>query len=173
VKDLAEEIRTSSILHPFGGTDTGKNLEVDRSLLKKVLNAKDEWVMPFALGVPCQQLSFDIFEDDKGIHLKGDIPGAEKKNVKLFLDGDFLIVQAERALESEADKYLRKERAFGRAKRTFCLPDYVNKDGIKSTYENGVLCILLPVIPAKRHEKTRIEVGHSQVPSLGKEVPTS
>jgi HSP20 family protein len=42
------------------------------------------------------------------------------------------------------DNYTRREFSFSSFKRSFTLPDSVNVDNVKATYENGVLKLVLP-----------------------------
>ncbi len=86
---------------------------------------------------------------DEGTHylLEADLPGFDKKNIKLDVNGDVLTVRAERHAKSEEkdskDKVVRMERSYGSYCRSFDVSG-VNIDGIKAKYENGVLTMRLP-----------------------------
>ncbi|QHI38939.1 Spore protein SP21 [Kordia antarctica] len=78
-------------------------------------------------------------------------PGKTKEDFKLALDHDVLTISTEAKKEvdtetssAEAEKYTRKEFSFEAFKRSFKLPQTVNKEEIKATYTNGILNVALP-----------------------------
>lgn len=96
---------------------------------------------------------------DEGDHyvLEADLPGFDKKDIKLDIKGDTLIINAERHSEKksgEKDKYICSERSWGRYTREFDISS-VEADNIKAKYDNGVLTLILPkkeeTLPAERH----------------------
>lgn len=95
---------------------------------------------------------------DEGDHflLEADLPGFNKEDIHLDLDGDTLTIQAERhsnVEHKEKDKVVRVERSYGSYSRQFDISN-INADGIRASYNNGVLQLLLPkkekILPAAR-----------------------
>lgn len=96
---------------------------------------------------------------DQGDHflVETDLPGFDKKDISLDLNGDTLTIRAERHLEHESEdkkqKYIRTERSYGAYSRAFDV-SAVNTEAIKAKYEDGVLKVTLPkkenVVPASR-----------------------
>lgn len=90
--------------------------------------------------------SADISEDEKEYLLRMDIPGMEKKDIKVnFQDGRITVTGERKQEETEEKKdYLRKERYEGSFYRSFSLPDAVKEDEINASFKNGVLKISIP-----------------------------
>ena len=103
---------------------------------------------------------FGFFEDDRlaefktdvtdeGDHyaLEADLPGFDKKDIHLDVNGDVLTVRAERHSQHEdkdkKGKYVRCERSYGVYSREFDLSG-VDADRIAAKYEDGVLKLTLP-----------------------------
>lgn len=90
---------------------------------------------------------------DEGDHylLEADLPGFDKKDIKLDISGDVLTVSAERHSKVEdkdkKDKIVRVERSYGSYTRQFDISG-VDAEGIKAKYDNGVLELTMP----KKHE---------------------
>lgn len=99
---------------------------------------------------------------DEGDHflLEADLPGFEKQDIRLDLNGDTLTIRAERhskVEEKEKDKVIRMERSYGAYSRSYDISG-IDAEAIGAKYENGVLQLTLPkkeeVPPASR----RIEI---------------
>ncbi|MBT8283225.1 MAG: Hsp20/alpha crystallin family protein [Muriicola sp.] len=104
----------------------------------------------------------NIKEDDMGFNLELAIPGKNKNDFNVEVDKDVLTISMESKTEDEKteDNYTRKEFSYSSFKRSFTLPDTVNSDKIKATYEEGILSLQLP----KKEEalpkpKRMIEIG--------------
>ena len=84
---------------------------------------------------------------DKGDHylLEADLPGMKKEDIAIDIDGDNLTIKAERRNEhEEKDKsYVRCERSYGSYARSFDISG-VKAEGIKASYNDGVLSLTLP-----------------------------
>lgn len=73
-------------------------------------------------------------------------PGMKKDDFTIDVEGHTLIISAETKEEKEEkeDRYTRKEYNYSSFSRRFTLPDWVNKEKIDASYENGVLILVLP-----------------------------
>ena len=93
--------------------------------------------------------------------LIADLPGFDKKDIKLDVNGDTLTVCAERHSEHEEKdkkgKYVRCERSYGSYSRSFDLTK-VNADEIKAKYENGVLKLTMPKKTPEIEKSHRLEI---------------
>ena len=100
----------------------------------------------------------DIKDEGDRYELEADLPGFDKKDIHLDINGDMLTVSAERHSEHEEkdkkNKYVRCERSYGSYSRSFDLSG-VKADEIKAKYENGVLKLTMPKkdknLPEARH----------------------
>lgn len=101
----------------------------------------------------------DVFEDDKGIHVKVDVPGVKAEDLKIDVENNVLTIRGERKLEHEKDKdgYHRVERYFGAFTRSFALGEEVNAQEVDAKYENGVLRIDLPKRPAAQRREISVK----------------
>ncbi len=105
-----------------------------------------------------EEFKTDIKDEGDRFELKADLPGFDKKDIHLDIDGDVLKIKAERHLEHEVKdekkKYVRCERSYGSYMREFDVSG-INTEGIKAKYENGVLNLTLPkkenTLPPAKH----------------------
>lgn len=87
--------------------------------------------------------AYDIVETDVDYKINLMVPGLDKKDFKLEIDDDRLIVEGERTLD-ESTKYNVKQSFFGKFKKVYTLPKNVVQEDITAKYENGVLLITVP-----------------------------
>ncbi len=102
----------------------------------------------------------DISDEGDSYVLQADLPGFDKKDIQLDVNGDTLIINAERHSEKETkekDKYICSERSYGSYSRQFDISS-VDADAIKAKYENGVLTLKLPKKQAAISEPRRLEI---------------
>jgi HSP20 family protein len=88
----------------------------------------------------------DVYDNDKDIVIKAELPGMDKKDMVVQVNGRFLTLKGERSSENEVkeDKYHRRERSYGKFERVFTLPAEVDPDKITADYKDGVLKIHIP-----------------------------
>lgn len=101
----------------------------------------------------------DIKENDKEFILEAELPGFNKEDIVLETTNETLTIKATKNQETKEEKngYLRRERRCGQFERCFSL-DGVDKEGIKASYDNGVLQVTLPKQEVKVEENKRIEI---------------
>lgn len=87
----------------------------------------------------------DVHETDKEIVLDLEIPGIDKKDIKVEVKDNTLSISGERKEEKteEGADYYSRERHFGKFERSFGLPDTVDGDKIAAQYKNGILTLTL------------------------------
>ncbi len=105
----------------------------------------------------------DILDKGDRYVLEAELPGFQKEDIHLDLDGDTLTIHAEHTDEKEEkdDKkqYVRRERRYGSFSRSFDVSG-IKTDQIAASYENGVLQLELPKAePAPLPASRRIEIG--------------
>ena len=102
--------------------------------------------------------ALDIYETEKEIVLKADLPGIKLDDVDIRVENNVLSVRGERRFEKEVkeDNYHRVERTYGNFVRTFTLPNTVDADKIAAAYDNGVLRITMPKREEARPKQIRI-----------------
>ena len=89
----------------------------------------------------------DLSEHDDELVVAADLPGFDREEIDLSLDGDQLVIAAsheESADEGDEEQYLRRERRTTTVRRRIDLPVAVDADGASANYTNGVLTVTLP-----------------------------
>ena len=89
----------------------------------------------------------DLEEQDDRYVVTMNIPGSDKAEINVDLDGTILTVKAKTKSDSSqrnADNFLRMERSMGSFQRTLTLPGPVDASGMKTEYKDGVLTIIVP-----------------------------
>jgi HSP20 family protein len=102
----------------------------------------------------------DVTEDNENLYVHAEIPGVEKKDLKLNVSGDVLTISGEKKTEQRDEKknYYRVERNYGSFSRSFTLPAEVIVDKISADYKDGVLTITLPKTEEAKIVEKQIEV---------------
>ncbi|MBM3398006.1 MAG: Hsp20/alpha crystallin family protein [Betaproteobacteria bacterium] len=93
------------------------------------------------------QMRLDLSEDDKNFFVKAEIPGVNKDDIKVSVDGNQVSVSAEVRKEKEEKqgaRLIRSERYYGSVSRSFTLDENVDQSAAQAKYENGVLQLTLP-----------------------------
>jgi len=123
----------------------------------------DAWT-PFTLDHSLVPIT-DIHEEKDQLVVKTELPGIDKKELDISLEGDRLTIKAEKKeeIKEEATHHIR-ERYYGRYFRSVALPYPVKEDNISATFDNGVLELRLP--KAEEVKAKKIEVK-AQLPETG------
>jgi HSP20 family protein len=89
----------------------------------------------------------DVTHHDGEIVVTADVPGFEKEDFDVSVDGDLLTIRADSEMESNVDEdaYVRRERRQHSMRRTIRLPADIDGDGASASYRNGVLTVTVPV----------------------------
>jgi HSP20 family protein len=105
--------------------------------------------------------AMDLVETADDFVLRADLPGLSEGDVNIELEDSVLTVSGERKSEHEerTEGYYRAERASGSFARSLTLPEGVNADGIKATFDKGVLEIRIPKPEERKPRKVAISVG--------------
>lgn len=94
----------------------------------------------------------DVKEYDGGYELDIDLPGVNKDDVKAELKDGYLTVSATHGTRNdekdESGTYIRRERYYGTASRSFYVGDQIEQKDIKAKFDNGILKLLIPKVEA-------------------------
>ncbi len=103
----------------------------------------------------------DIYETDKEIVLKAELPDIKQEDIRVSVDNNRLSITGERKFESEVkrENYHRIERSYGTFARTFTLPPTVDQDNIRAEYKQGVLTVSLPKREVAQGKNIAIQVN--------------
>lgn len=103
----------------------------------------------------------DVFETDNEIVIKAELPGVNKKDVKVNIENNMLTIQGERKFEEETkrENYHRIERSYGQFMRSFTLPAYVDTAKISAEFKDGVLRVSLPKVEEAKPKAIEVKVA--------------
>ena len=90
----------------------------------------------------------DIKETDTAYELEMDLPGFQKDEIKIGVEGDTLTLSAVHKEKTEEEKakdgtYLRRERSTSSYEQKLDISN-VDASGLHAVYENGVLTLTMP-----------------------------
>lgn len=90
-------------------------------------------------------LGGNLFEDEKRVVVQLEVPGLDKEDLDIELQGGTLVVRGEKRFEREASegRYRVLQCAYGAFQRVVSLPAEVAPDQADASYKNGVLRIEL------------------------------
>lgn len=104
----------------------------------------------------------DMYETDKDLVAEIDMPGVDKKDIKVNITKDSIEIKAEKKNElKKEDKkkgLFRLERSYAGFCRKFALPNNVNADKANAEYKDGVLRITVPKLEIEHDKKKRLEI---------------
>jgi HSP20 family protein len=95
----------------------------------------------------------DVIEDKDSYKITADIPGIDKKDLKVEVSNGVLLISGEKKEEKydkDKDRYYHFERSYGSFERQFRLPEEVDPEQVDAKYTNGVLELTL-----KKSEKAK------------------
>jgi HSP20 family protein len=91
--------------------------------------------------------------------IEAEIPGVDRKDLDVSVEGDVLVLRGERKMskETEEEDYFLRESHYGSFLRRLTLPDEADTEKIQASYENGVLKITMPIAKAITGRKIEIQ----------------
>jgi len=102
----------------------------------------------------------DIYETEKEIVLKMELPEMKKEDVHVTLENNVLNLRGERKFEEKVDRenYHRVERNYGEFLRSFTLPTFVEGNKIFAEFKDGLLTVTLPKNTEARPKQIEVKV---------------
>lgn len=105
------------------------------------------------------QIKMDVKEADGQYVVNAEIPGVNKDDIHVTVDGNRVSISAEVKQEKETkegERVIRCERSYGMASRSFTLADEVDQSKVQAKYNNGVLELTLPKKPGAARKEISI-----------------
>lgn len=105
--------------------------------------------------------SVNIVEHKNHYEVNLAAPGMKKDDFKVDVEGNVLTISTEKEEkhEEKEEKFTRREFSYTSFSRSFTLPEWVNKDKIDASYEDGLLRLVLP----KTEEAKKLSSRHIAV----------
>ncbi len=106
----------------------------------KTLGRMDDWFW----GSEREQIfapAVDIHESEKDVELRVEVPGMNKKDVKIEVVNDYLRISGEKKYEKKDQEAKRLESYYGKFERSFYLGDKLNANAVQAEAKDGILTI--------------------------------
>jgi len=103
----------------------------------------------------------DIYDTENSIVINAELPGIEKKDLTVDVNGRILTLKGERSVDNEVkeEKYYRRERAYGKFERSFTLPADTDPEKIKADFKDGILKVEVPKPEKAAPRKIPVKAG--------------
>ncbi len=104
----------------------------------------------------------DIYETEDFFVVNAEVPGVSQDDLSIQLNGNILTISGYRPLYSEITPeddgtFHRIECSYGKFKRSFSLPETIERDRTKALLKDGVLQIKIPKKKAVLSKQITIE----------------
>lgn len=106
------------------------------------------------------RMKVDVAEKNGSYLVVAEIPGVRKEDIQVSVDGAQVTLTAEVKREREAgpeERTLHVERAYGKATRSFTLPQELDEAKVEAKYRDGVLELTLPKKAAAARKQITIQ----------------
>jgi len=103
----------------------------------------------------------EVEEKDGEFHVRVELPGMKKEEVKVDLAEGVLTIDGERKHDEQRKEkdYYRTERSYGRFVRTITLPEGAKLDTAKALFADGMLEITMKVKTPETPALRRLVIG--------------
>lgn len=102
----------------------------------------------------------DVYEDKDQFTVVAEVPGMKKEDLNITLQNGVLTISGERKREEKKpDHGFRSERFVGRFQRSITLPASVDPSGVKATYQDGLLKVMLPKSEEAKPKQIEVSVS--------------
>jgi HSP20 family protein len=110
--------------------------------------------------------AMDLVETDDDLVLRADLPGLSEKDVNIEVEDSVLTISGERKAEHEERKegYYRVERASGSFSRSLTLPEGVDPERVRASFDRGVLEVRIPKPEQRKPRKVTISASEADAP---------
>lgn len=119
----------------------------------------DDFNSLFNGGFFSKDMKTDIEETEKEYQVTVDVPGVDKKDIRIsFEDGNLTVmVEQNKECEDKNKSYIRKERSCMSMSRSYYL-EYGDENKIKAKLNDGVLKISVEKLENKIEQKRTISI---------------
>ena len=105
--------------------------------------------------------ALDVFQDKDNVIVKAELPGMKKEEIEITLLEGTLTLSGERKYEEEhkEEDTFRRERFYGKFRRSVALPVPVDTAKVKAAYRDGVLTVTLPKAEEAKPRQIQVTVN--------------
>ena len=101
----------------------------------------------------------DVTENDSAYVVQAELPGVDKKDIDVKIDGNMVSIAAKTERDSElkeGERVVRRERYAGAVSRSFTLATEIDDASASAQYKDGVLTLTLPKKAAATSKRIEI-----------------
>ena len=94
-----------------------------------------------------QSIKIEVAEQENAYKVLAEIPGVNKEDIQVTIDGATVSISAETKREKEVKnggQVVHSERYYGKVARSFQLAQELDQSKVEAKYTNGVLELVLP-----------------------------
>jgi len=102
------------------------------------------------------QPSCSISEEDGTVRLTLEMPGVDRDNIEVNVEGNELIISAKNEASIPDKKYLIKERLAGKYRKRFIIDETIDRNKIEASMTDGVLTLILATKESAKPRKIEI-----------------
>lgn len=114
----------------------------------------------FGLRREALEAPLDISESAGDYLVQLDAPGLQADGFEVEFKEGQLWISGERTPPAEKDrKHHRRERRFGKFRRSIALPEEIDASRISARYKDGVLQVTVPKAEAARPKRIEVQAG--------------
>ncbi len=111
-------------------------------------------------GVPFVVPPVDVFENESGITLLADVPGATREGLAVRVDGDTLTLEATASTAGpENMELVYGEAQFPSYRRQFTLSRELDSSRIEASLKDGVLRLAIPKLEEAKPRRIEVRIG--------------
>jgi len=103
----------------------------------------------------------NVYEYDDRVGIIAEIPGLDKKQLKIEVEEGILTISGDKhnVHEDDGAKVLRRELKASSFKRQFELGTQLDGDAISANFKDGVLSISVPKVEPEKPKKHTVDIG--------------
>ena len=156
------------MVKPLGLWDEMRRMQEQMdSLFNSILPSEQRPLLALSNGGSADVASYrvpasDIYENDREVVAEIDMPGVDKKDIRVNITPDGIEIKAEKKHELKQDDkkkgVYRMERSYSGYYRSFSLPNTLDSDKAQAEYKDGVLRIKVPKLHLEEKKKKLLEI---------------
>tara|TARA_Y100001963_G_scaffold110515_1_gene152835 strand:- start:677 stop:1141 length:465 start_codon:yes stop_codon:yes gene_type:complete len=101
----------------------------------------------------------NVYEYDDKIGIIAEIPGLDKKNVKVDVEEDVLTISGDKhGFQDDGGKCITRELKQSSFKRSFNLGEHLDGSNVTATFKDGMLSIAIPKKEPEKPKKTFVKI---------------
>ena len=126
-----------------------------------LFNAFHDFENNFLDGASLPSCKTDNKDEGDKFVLEAELPGFDKSEISLDINGDSLVISAEHSSNADEkdddSKYVRRERSYCSYRRSFDI-SAIDAQKIDAEYKNGVLILNMPKKAPEAPSSRRLEI---------------